>query len=557
MTSQINIYSLSFFKLMVTCLLLSFIVKVNGNANSTVLLGKNPNTVYRLNNEKKLIADLFANYQVKFGRPVNNMTERVVVYFGIRLIQLIDLDERNQVLITNVHSVYQWKDNGLKWDRKQYGDIEDIRLPVNRIWTPDIVLYNYADTRLEEKRDVMAVVMSDGTVKWRPPSIFKSTCQINIQKFPYDQQNCSMKFGSWTYDGDSIDIQFYENSHHLNLEEYTESNEWEIISADGIRTEKKYECCKEFFPDLTFHIKMRRKGGFYNYILVLPCVLLTLLTSVLFWLPPESPAKMVLGMNIFTSFFVLLLLLSKNVPSATDKIPLIGAYYCLNMGLIAISTCSCTVVVHIFFRGQGQVPTLVRRIFLEFLARIFCMVIPPLLPPAPPPKKASVNHKPPATIITSLNNTNVQSNGNLTHQINRPPNNNRLNQANSISCTALNTADENSQLLGNSSQNQQLMGNIQNMPSHTHSSGYHQQPSFQQQSSQLTNELSLSFNLIENDIKEIRDYLRHTRKKLETTDAKSKQTNEWKQVALVLDRTLFFIYILAVITSFAVMFHNI
>jgi hypothetical protein len=66
---------------------------------------------------------------------------------------------------------------------------------VVRIWTPDIVLYNYADTRLEEKREVMAVVMSDGTVKWRPPSIFKSTCQINIQKFPYDQQNCSMKFG--------------------------------------------------------------------------------------------------------------------------------------------------------------------------------------------------------------------------------------------------------------------------------------------------------------------------------------------------------------------------
>ena len=46
---------------------------------------------YRLNNEKRLIDDLFKNYQVKFGRPVNNMTEKVVVYFGITLIQLIDL----------------------------------------------------------------------------------------------------------------------------------------------------------------------------------------------------------------------------------------------------------------------------------------------------------------------------------------------------------------------------------------------------------------------------------------------------------------------------------
>ena len=128
--------------------------------------------------------------------------------------------------------------------------MDDIRLPVQRIWTPDIVLYNYADTRLEEKRDALAIVNSEGLVKWRPPSIFKSTCQINIEKFPYDQQNCSMKFGSWSYDGDSIDIQFYEGLREINRKEYTESNEWEIISAIGIRTEKKYECCKEVYPDM-------------------------------------------------------------------------------------------------------------------------------------------------------------------------------------------------------------------------------------------------------------------------------------------------------------------
>lgn len=46
---------------------------------------------YRLNFEKQLIDDLFKNYQVKFGRPVNNMSEKVVVYFGIYLIQIIDL----------------------------------------------------------------------------------------------------------------------------------------------------------------------------------------------------------------------------------------------------------------------------------------------------------------------------------------------------------------------------------------------------------------------------------------------------------------------------------
>lgn len=34
-----------------------------------------------------------------------------------------------------------------------------------------------------------------------PPGIFKSTCKIDITWFPFDDQRCEMKFGSWTYDG--------------------------------------------------------------------------------------------------------------------------------------------------------------------------------------------------------------------------------------------------------------------------------------------------------------------------------------------------------------------
>ena len=62
--------------------------------------------MFHLNNEKRLIDDLFKNYQVKFGRPVNNMTEKVIVNFEVFLVQIIDLDEREQALITNVETQY-------------------------------------------------------------------------------------------------------------------------------------------------------------------------------------------------------------------------------------------------------------------------------------------------------------------------------------------------------------------------------------------------------------------------------------------------------------------
>ena len=39
----------------------------------------------------------------------------------------------------------------------------------------------------------------DGVVKWRPPASLKSSCTMNVRFFPFDEQECEMKFGSWTY----------------------------------------------------------------------------------------------------------------------------------------------------------------------------------------------------------------------------------------------------------------------------------------------------------------------------------------------------------------------
>lgn len=45
-----------------------------------------------------------------------------------------------------------------------------------------------------------------GRVEWRPPAIYKSSCEIDVEYFPFDQQTCVMKFGSWTYDGFQVTV---------------------------------------------------------------------------------------------------------------------------------------------------------------------------------------------------------------------------------------------------------------------------------------------------------------------------------------------------------------
>ena len=46
-----------------------------------------------------------------------------------------------------------------------------------------------------------ATVLYNGAIIWQPPAIYKSSCAIDVEYFPYDEQTCFLKMGSWTYSG--------------------------------------------------------------------------------------------------------------------------------------------------------------------------------------------------------------------------------------------------------------------------------------------------------------------------------------------------------------------
>lgn len=108
------------------------------------------------------------------------------------------------------------------------------------------------------------------------------------------------------------------------MNDYESSKEWklQIPYLYGTKTNRVED--NKNYTVLTYYLIMNRNPGFYTYLLIMPCVLLAILTMVVFWLPPETPSKIILGMNIFTAFFLLLLLLAELVPTSTNEVPYIG-----------------------------------------------------------------------------------------------------------------------------------------------------------------------------------------------------------------------------------------
>ncbi|XP_055335166.1 acetylcholine receptor subunit alpha-like 1 isoform X2 [Paramacrobiotus metropolitanus] len=330
---------------------------------------------------KRLYDDLLSTYN-RLIRPVGNNTERLTVKMGLRLSQLIDVDEKNQIMTVNVWVRQEWNDSKLKWNPREYGGVERLYVPSTMIWLPDIVLYNNADGNYEVTLMTKATLHPDGLVIWEPPAIYKSSCSINVKYFPFDIQDCAMKFGSWTYDGFQVDLRHidevegYNNiTSGIDLVEYYSSVEWEIIGVPAVRNEKFYPCCAEPYPDITFNVTIRRKTLFYTVNLIIPCVAISFLTVLVFYLPSASGEKVTLCISILLSLTVFFLLLAELIPPTSLVVPLIGKYLLFTMVLVTLSIVVTVAVLNVHFRSPSahRMAPWVRHLFIEILPRLLCM----------------------------------------------------------------------------------------------------------------------------------------------------------------------------------------
>lgn len=319
------------------------------------------------------------------GETDNNT---LTVKLGVRLSQILEVSERNQIVTTNIWLIHEWKDGRIMWDPSDFGGLRFTHFPSDDLWRPDIILYNNADGDFNVTLFTKAKVFYTGQIFWDPPAIYKSYCPINVEFFPFDQQECFMKFGSWTYDGISVDLRHVseESGIHegnitiypkgIDLCDYNQNVEWDVINVTARRKEKFYPCCPGYpYPDITFNITMRRKTLFYTINLIMPIIAISTLTVLVFYLPSDSGEKITLSISILLALTVFFLLLSDINPPTSIVIPLIGKYLLFTMIVVTMSIFLTVHTLSVHFRSPSthHMSPWIQRLFTEILPRILCM----------------------------------------------------------------------------------------------------------------------------------------------------------------------------------------
>ena len=169
--------------------------------------------------DDKLRSDLLANYdrgsfpfQAIWNTTTNNGTRTgLPIEVGINFHRVFAVDIINSVAELTVWFRQQWVDPRLAWNPDDYNGTTTVWFYVadgvgsgetSEIWTPDIELWNMADSIKNTLTDTYASVSSDGRVFWSRPGKLKPACKFQgLDSFPFDSLSCTMEFGSWSYSG--------------------------------------------------------------------------------------------------------------------------------------------------------------------------------------------------------------------------------------------------------------------------------------------------------------------------------------------------------------------
>ncbi|XP_038588470.1 acetylcholine receptor subunit delta-like [Micropterus salmoides] len=264
-----------------------------------------------------------------------------------------------------------------------------LRLPTSMVWLPEIVLENNNDAQFQVAYYSNVLVDSTGLCYWLPPAIFRSSCSINVNYFPFDWQNCTLKFTSLTYNAKEISMLLKTENHLtdenkkwevewiiIDPEGFTENGEWEIIHRPAKRnTYKHIPMESNKHQDITFYLIIKRKPLFYIVNIIIPCVLISFLASLVYYLPADSGEKMTLSISVLLAQSVFLLLISQRLPETSMSVPLIVKYLMFIMVLVTVVVLNCVVVLNLHFRTPSThvMSDWTKRFFLERLPRILRM----------------------------------------------------------------------------------------------------------------------------------------------------------------------------------------
>ncbi|XP_067910366.1 5-hydroxytryptamine receptor 3B [Heterodontus francisci] len=302
----------------------------------------------------QLMEKLLTDYN-RGVRPVKNWTQPTTIYIDFILHAVLEVDGQNQKLKTSIWYQEIWIDEFLVWNPTSFDSINEISLPVETIWIPDVLIQEFIDVGRSPYMPYV-YVNSSGAVKNYKPIQVVSACRLEIYAFPFDKQNCTFTFCSWLHTVNDVNLKFWRSFEEIenNTRAFLGDGEWELLSVPS-KYESMYDEGREY-AQIQFNIVIRRRPLLYVVSLLLPSIFLMLVDVSSYFLPPNSSGRITFKSSILLGYTVFRMNLSDDLPAMAVKTPLIGVFFAVCMALLVISLAESILIAQLLSMNEETEP---------------------------------------------------------------------------------------------------------------------------------------------------------------------------------------------------------
>ena len=224
----------------------------------------------------------------------------------------------------------------------QYENITETFLQQRKVWKPDLRLVNTVETQKTlGSPDLLVDVKRNGNVIWEPGHRFKTSCSFDTRMYPFDRQNCSLKFTTWMHQGHVVKlISLYDE---VLFDDFEENGEWKIVTSSA---ESGYlHGYGYFLPQFIVTLTIQRRTLYYALTICVPILVLSILNCLVYLLPPDSGEKISFCLTVLLAYMVYISFLSDNLPRTSKTTSYLVVYLSLMVCLSFVSVVNSVIVL--------------------------------------------------------------------------------------------------------------------------------------------------------------------------------------------------------------------
>lgn len=322
----------------------------------------------RNNANRIMVDDLLKDYH-KAYRPIIDSTQVVEIRMKFSLLAISDVNVKEQQLTAKGFFFLTWNDEFLTWNVTEY-PVEEIIMDSSQIWVPDLGIFNSLhEFPLSETFKVL--IFPDGTVVSAPQKNYYISCNIHIQKYPFDKQTCIFEVGSWFYRSKQLTVQPMDTKVDISL--YKTNTAWYLDNTFV----RKVNTTINDSDMIHFGIDISRRSNYYVANLIIPALSFPLLVNFAFLIPSVSGEKISFCAAVFLSFSVFINSVVDTLPVTSLETSYIALFVHFQFLFGAIQTCLAVIVIRI---GNREIVGKLSRFNIDlinygfFRAVFFCCI---------------------------------------------------------------------------------------------------------------------------------------------------------------------------------------